>query len=99
MFAASHLVAALLLAHAPVVAAGDQAQPFPDPQMQEQWRRAEELARKGVDDLIRSFEALKEGLPAYGAPFVDGHGNIVIPRRPTTPPTGTPVPEQPPERT
>jgi hypothetical protein len=99
MLAASPLVAALLLAHAPVVAAGDQSPPFPDPQMQEQLRRAEDLARKGIDDLIRSFEAFKEGLPVYGAPYVDRHGNIVVPRRPPTPPSGTPVPERPPERT
>lgn len=95
---ASSLVAALLLAHAPVLSAGDQAPPFPDPKMQEQWRRAEDLARKGIDDLIRSFEALKEGLPVYGAPYLDPQGNIVIPRRPAAP-AGTPVPEQAPERT
>jgi hypothetical protein len=96
MSAAAHLVAALLLAHAPVLPAADQAPSFPDRQTQEQWRHAEELARKGVEELMRSLELFKEGLPVYGAPYIDGNGNIVIPRRPSTPETGTPVPEAPP---
>lgn len=92
-----HLVAALLLAQAPPVAAADQPPPFPDREMQEQWQRAEELARQGMQELLQSFEMLKESLPLYGLPYVGENGDIIIPRRP--PRAGIPVPERQPERT
>ncbi len=95
-----HLVAAVLLAQAGPVAADDQLPAFPDQQSQDQWKRAEELARKGMEELLRSLELFKEGLPVYGTPFIDPNGNIVIPRKPRlTPPLGAPVPEPAPERT
>jgi hypothetical protein len=54
-------------------------QPVP-PQQTEEWRRAEQFAREGVEKFIRSFESVLEAMP-YGAPRVDEDGNIVIPRQ------------------
>jgi hypothetical protein len=81
MSAGFHLVATLLLAHAPAVAADDRPPSFPDPQTQEQWKRAHELARRGMQELLQSFELFKEGLPEYGTPYIDQNGDIVIPRK------------------
>lgn len=95
------IVAASLLVMMPVTvrAADDHLPRFPDAQIQEHWKRAEELARKSMDELLRSFEQLKLAVPEYGAPYVDENGDIVIPRkRRTAPPFGTPVPAPNPER-
>jgi hypothetical protein len=57
-------------------------------------RRAEELARDGMDKLLRALETLRDAVPQYGVPYVDGDGNIVIPRLPpgeTTRPGGKPL--------
>jgi hypothetical protein len=95
MPAAFHLVATLLLAQAPTVAVADQPPSFLDPQSQEDWRHAQELARHGIDDLLRSFELFKDSLPVYGAPYIDQNGNIVVPRQPRmAPPTAAPLPER-----
>ena len=59
--------------------------PFFDPGMSAQLREAGELARKATEDLLRSFELLRNAIPRYGVPYVDEHGNIVIPRRPRPP--------------
>jgi hypothetical protein len=95
--AGCHLVAALLLAQPPTAAAADQPPTFPEQQTQGSWKRAEELARRGMDELLRSFELFKESLPVYGAPYIGENGDIIIPRKP--PLTGTPVPERQPDRT
>jgi hypothetical protein len=100
MPAAFHLVATLLLAHAPTADAADQPPSFLDPQSQEDWNHAQELARHGIDDLLRSFELFKDSLPVYGAPYIDQNGNIVIPRQPRmTPPAAAPMPERQPDHT
>jgi hypothetical protein len=100
MPAAFHLVATLLLAQAPTVDAADQPPSFLDPQSQEEWSHAQELARHGVDDLLRSFELFKDSLPVYGAPYIDQNGNIVIPRQPRmTSPMGAPLPQRQPDHT
>jgi hypothetical protein len=96
--AGCHFVAALLLAQSPSLSVADQPPSFPDQQTQRSWKRAEELARKGVDQLMQSLELFRESLPVYGAPYIDGNGNIVIPRR-GPPPSGVPVPEPQPDRT
>jgi len=44
-------------------------------------REAGELARKATEELLRSFELLRDAIPRYGVPYLDEHGNIVIPRR------------------
>lgn len=98
MPAGLHFVAALLLAHASPVNISDQAPAFPDQQTQEQWDRAQEMARKGLQELLRSFELFREGIPEYGLPYIAPNGDIVIPRKGRSLP-GTPVPEGKPERT
>jgi hypothetical protein len=49
--------------------------------MREQLQQAEELARKGAGELLRSMQLLESAIPTYGLPYLDGDGNIVIPRR------------------
>ena len=94
----------LLLVMLPLLAAGPalsndagRAPPFADPQMIDQLREAQDLARQAGERLLRSFEALERAIPRYGVPYIDADGNIVIPRR--NRPRGTPVPEAPTERT
>jgi hypothetical protein len=100
MPATFHLVATLLLAQAPTVDAADQPPSFFDPQSQEEWSQAQELARHGIDDLLRSFELFKDSLPVYGAPYIDQNGNIVIPRQPRmTSPMNAPLPQRQPDHT
>jgi hypothetical protein len=70
MSADLRLLTALLLAHASSAAAEDRAPSFPDQQTQEQWKRAEELAR--MDELLQSLKLFKEGLPEYVTPYVNG---------------------------
>jgi hypothetical protein len=71
-----------ILALAPSLStAAGQPPEFPDPQMRQQLQQAEELARQGTADLLRSIELLESAIPTYGLPYVDGDGNIVIPRR------------------
>jgi hypothetical protein len=45
-------------------------------------RRAEDLAREGLDKLLDAVEALKDAIPQFGVPYIDPQGNIVIPRLP-----------------
>jgi len=99
MSAAYPLVAALLFAHPSAVSAAEDRIPtFPEQQPQQELRRAQRLARKGIDELLQSLEVLKDALPEYGLPYVDPKGNIVIPNKRQTPPHfGTPVPEPAPE--
>jgi hypothetical protein len=100
MSAGLRIIVALLLAQAPAVAGENQPLEFPDQQTQEQWKRAERLAHKGVEELLRSFELFKDALPEYGVPYINRDGDIVIPRRwRPTPHLGTPVPSPRPERT
>jgi hypothetical protein len=100
MFAGLRIIVALLLAQAPAVAAEEQPLGVPDQQTQEQWKRAERLVHKGVEELLRSFDLFKDAFPQYGLPYINPDGDIVIPRRWRTPPhLGTPVPSPRPERT
>jgi hypothetical protein len=87
MSAGLRIIVALLLAQAPAVAGENQPLGFPDQQTQEQWKRAERLAHKGVEELLRSFELFKDALPEYGVPYINPDGDIVIPRRWRTTPT------------
>jgi len=67
--------------------------PFADGQMSTQLEAAGALARKATEQLLRSFEMLRNAIPQFGAPYLDGHGNIVIPRQPhPAEPAGAPVP-------
>ena len=100
MSAAYQLIATLVLANAPAVqaAAEDRIPSFPTQHMQQEWKRAEGLARKGIDELLQSLEVFKDSLPEYGLPYVDPRGNIIIPHKRRAPlHFGTPVPEPAPE--
>jgi hypothetical protein len=90
----------LLLSVVPLIAvepglssAAGQSLPFGDPQIDQQLRQAEDLARQAGERFWRSLEALGRDLPRYGLPYVDDAGNIVIPRRGgAAVPRGTPIP-------
>ena len=72
-----------LLALQPCAVAGkSQTLPFGGGEVGTKLKEAGEFARKATEDLLRSFEMLRNAIPEYGAPYLDGHGNIVIPRRP-----------------
>jgi hypothetical protein len=63
--------------------------PAPQPLVpDEAMRRAEELAREGMDKLLRALETLRDAVPQYGVPYMDPDGNIVIPRLPPGETTG-----------
>lgn len=69
------LIAAFVLALATAggmpVAAEEQPTPVPE---------AGDLALEGVGKLLRALELFMQSIPAYGEPYVDENGNIVIPR-------------------
>src|SRR5690625_1843884 len=55
----------------------------------------EELARDGVELLLRALQGFLEALPSYGLPFLDEEGNIIIPRLDPSPLDPSP-PDSPP---
>jgi len=64
-----------------------------NPPITETLREAGDLARKAKDELLRSFELLREAIPRYGLPYLDANGNIVVPRQPRrAAPRGIPIP-------
>jgi len=83
---ASAMVAALALSVPHTVGAGE-----PDPH--DRWKRAEELARKSLEELKRSLDEILQKVPIYGAPEVLPNGDIIIRRRPPAAPET--APEQP----
>lgn len=60
----------------------------------------EELARDGVELLLRALQGFLEALPSYGLPFLDEEGNIIIPRLDPSPLDPSPLdpssPDSPP---
>jgi hypothetical protein len=58
------------------------------PPLAEEFRRAEEMARQGVQQLLSSLDLLVRAIPQYGMPRMNGNGDIVIPRK--RPPDGPP---------
>ncbi|MGH7090270.1 MAG: hypothetical protein ACREFQ_15345, partial [Stellaceae bacterium] len=87
----------LLAVEAPLSNAEGARQPFPDPHMMQQLREAQDLALRAGQDLARSFAILQQAIPRFGVPYLDEHGNIVIPRLAPAP-HGTPVPDPGPDR-
>lgn len=55
---------------------------------------AEDLAREGVDKLLKALEQLLRAVPQYEPPFVNKNGDIIIRRRHPLP---APRPEEKPE--
>lgn len=66
---------------------------FPDQQLLDQLREAQDYAMRAGQDLAQSLIILRQAIPRYGMPYVDQHGNIVIPRLPSPPTEGTAVPD------
>lgn len=69
------LAAVLLAALAAPGPAAAQSQP---PSGKEE--SPEELAREGVERLMRALEGILKAIPQYGVPRVEEDGDIVIPR-------------------
>lgn len=53
---------------------------FNAPSMDAEIRQAGDLAHQAAAALERSLDVLRSVLPDYGAPYIDRHGDIVIPR-------------------
>jgi hypothetical protein len=68
--------AALLLLTAAAAPAFAEAPPAADA------RRPGEIARQGVDSLLRAFDQFVATLPRYGLPEITPRGDILIPRKP-----------------
>ena len=95
----------LLLSIVPLLAvepglssAAGPALPFADERLSEQLQQAQDLARQAGENLVRSLQILESALPRYGLPYLDGQGNIVIPRLDRAAPGGTPIPDPGPGR-
>lgn len=74
------IAALLLLAALATTPAAAQA-PQQAPQATEPEARApEEMAREGVELLLRALRGFLEAVPQYGLPRIDDNGDIVIPR-------------------
>ena len=43
-------------------------------------KSAEELAREGLEQMLKAFEQLLHSIPQYGPPKILDNGDIVIPR-------------------
>jgi hypothetical protein len=82
-------LAALLALSLPVPGAA-QSQVEPEPGERE---RAEELAREGMERIMRALEMLMQSIPQYELPEINDNGDIIIRRR--QPPEGGET--QPPE--
>jgi hypothetical protein len=83
-----------LLAVAPALSnAAGARESFPDQQLMDQLRAAQDDALRAGQDLAQSFALLQQAIPRYGMPYLDERGNIVIPRLDPGPAHGTPVPD------
>ncbi len=71
------MVPAVLLAIA-LVASPTQAVSAPD---QENRGRAEDMAREGMERIMRALEMFMDSIPQYELPEVNEHGDIIIRRK------------------
>jgi len=83
----------LLLLAAPAAAQESEAPP-------EEKRPPEEMAREGVELLLRALRGFLQAVPQYGLPRLNEEGDIVIPRldrneAPDEKPAQEPDPEEP----
>lgn len=56
------------------------AAPAPGLAQDPQQKQPEEMAREGVELLLRALRGFLEAVPQYGLPRVEENGDIVIPR-------------------
>lgn len=73
------LLIACGLALATVLAA-PLAAPTPGLAQEPEQKPPEEMAREGVELLLRALRGFLEAVPQYGLPRIDENGDIVIPR-------------------
>jgi len=64
------------------------------PPLSEELRRAEEMARQGVERLLGSLDLLARAIPQYEMPHLNENGDIVI-RRKRPPDAPPPLPDRP----
>jgi hypothetical protein len=88
------LTALPLLALQPALSrAADAPLPLVVPPVAQKLREAGDLARQATQELLHSFEQLRQVIPQFGKPYFDDNCDLVIPRRhdPAAPP-GVPIP-------
>jgi hypothetical protein len=74
------LLTLLLLAGAAPAQAEEGRDPFvPD------WRGSARQALEQLEGALDQLQGMVDRLPSYGMPYIDGDGDIVIPRREPTP--------------
>lgn len=57
------------------------AGPWPATASQMAEKSPTELAREGVETLLRALDAFIESIPQYGVPRIDENGDIIVPRK------------------
>ena len=77
-----------------LLAPGDGAMGQSNEQNRRQQQGAEDLAREGVDKLLKALEQLLQAVPQYEPPIVNKNGDIIIRRKH---PPQTPAPEERPQ--
>ena len=76
---AGALAILLLTAAGPALAEEERDPLMPD------WRGAARAALEQLEGALDSLQGVVDRLPSYGMPYLDGDGDIVIPRREPTP--------------
>lgn len=76
------IAAAFGLALLPAIAMAGEKELAPD---QPDWRGTARQALEELGRALDNLEGMVDRLPSYGTPYVDKHGNIVIPRQDQTP--------------
>lgn len=77
-----------------LLAPGDLALAQSNEQNRREQKGAEDLAREGVDKLLKALEQLLQAVPQYEPPIVNKNGDIIIRRKR---PPQTPGPEERPQ--
>jgi hypothetical protein len=77
------VLASLAVALAAPAAAAEP--PAPPPDFQSQLRQAEEMARRGISEVLGSVDLLLRALPRYELPEITDNGDIILRRKPPRP--------------
>jgi hypothetical protein len=80
-------------------AGGTEAQAQDQGQTQSERQRAEEMAREGMERILRALNMLMESIPQYELPEVNEKGDIIIRRKNPTPKETAPKRDEEPEST
>ena len=68
-------------------------------QSQSERERAEEMAREGMERILRALNMLMDSIPQYELPEVNENGDIIIRRKNPTPKETTPKRKEEPDST